>query len=342
MSFPLNKRFLRAFTEPTQTPPPIWLMRQAGRYLPEYKKLRARVADFQELCHTPELAVEVTLQPIRRFDFDAAIIFSDILLLPAALGQTLHFKDGQTPRLQPALRQAKDLSLLHDKGLLDALAPTLEALALAKTKLPAHTSLIGFAGAPWTVATYMTQGQAEAKLFHYRDPDSFAMLLDILTDATITYLTAQVEAGAETVQLFESWAGDLPEDVFRRCSLQPIARIAKALRQKFPSLPILLFSKGSGVLQKLYATETDVSGISIDSATPCSWARDEIQPHKLVQGNLDPYLLLAGGAQMERQIDNIIEQLSGGAFIFNLGHGILPTTPIEHVERLVERVRASR
>ena len=340
----LDKPFLQAF-ENSVIPPPLWLMRQAGRYLPEYRKLRSKVSNFQELCNTPDLAVEVTLQPIKRFGFDAAIIFSDILLLPSALGQDLHFEEGSAPRLTPAIRMNEDLMYLHEDNYLSYLSPTLDAIAITRSRLSKETSLIGFAGAPWTVATYMTRGdsvsdtRAEAKLFYYRDKEGFARLLDILTRATIGYLIKQVESGADAIQLFESWAGDLPESVFRDCSLKPIIVITKSLREKYPDLPILLFSKGSGLLQKLYAIETDISAISIDSATPLPWARDELQSHKLVQGNLDPYALLAGGQHMEDEIDNIMEHLSGGRFVFNLGHGILPPTPIEHVARLVELVR---
>ena len=339
-----DRPFLRAF-EGSVTPPPLWLMRQAGRYLPEYRKLRSKASNFQELCNTPDLAAEITLQPIERFGFDAAIIFSDILLLPSALGQELHFEDGSAPCLAPAIRKDGDLARLHEDNCLSRLTPTLEALAIVRSRLPKETDLIGFAGAPWTVATYMTRGdftgdaRAEAKLFYYRNAEGFTRLLDILTRTTVSYLAKQVEAGADAIQLFESWAGDLPENVFRDCSLKPIAVITKSLRKKYPALPILLFSKGSGLLQKLYATETDISAVSIDSATPLSWARDELQPHKLVQGNLDPYALLAGGSHMEREIDNIMEHLSPGRFIFNLGHGILPATPIENVNHLIKRVR---
>ena len=337
-------KLLQAF-EGTVTPPPLWLMRQAGRYLPEYRNLRSRVSNFQQLCNTPELAVEITLQPIRRFGFDGAIIFSDILLLPSALGQKLRFQDGSAPQLMPAIRDNKDLTCLNEDNYLPRLEPTLNALALARLRLSSEINLIGFAGAPWTVAAYMTRGnssgdvRAEAKLFYYRDAKGFTRLLDMLTRTTIVYLSKQIEAGADIIQLFESWAGDLPEDVFRSCSLKPIAEITKALQKQYPQIPILLFSKGSGMLQKLYVTETDISAISIDSATPLSWARDELQPHKLVQGNLDPYALVAGGSHMERDIDNIMEYLSGGRFIFNLGHGILPNTPVENVERLIKRVR---
>ena len=340
-----GKPFLRAFDRRNPPAmPPVWLMRQAGRYLPEYRRLRARAASFQDFCSRPELTIEATLQPIRRFGFDAAIVFSDILLLPAALGQELRFEENRGPRLFPVLRRAEDIAALHKDDFLSRLAPTLETLAAVRARLPAETSLVGFAGAPWTVATYMTRGesdvpQGEAKLFHYRDADGFAALLDLLTEATAVWLEAQVEAGAEAVQLFESWAGDLPEHVFRRCSLEPVARIAKRLRERFPSLPIVLFCKGCGLLQRQYADETEISGISIDSATPCSWARQEIQPRKLVQGNLDPWLLLCGGEAMERQVAHILGELSGGPFVFNLGHGVLPATPPEHVARLVELVR---
>ena len=344
-----DKPFLRAFDSRLSpaVPPPVWLMRQAGRYLPEYRRLRARAGDFQEFCRRPELALEATLQPIRRFGFDAAIVFSDILLLPAALGQELRFEEGRGPRLSPALGCAADLSRLDAGGFLSRLAPTLETLSLARARLPAQTGLIGFAGAPWTVATYMTRGedavqQGEAKLFFYRDADGFAALLDLLAETTAAWLEAQVEAGAEAVQLFESWAGDLPEELFERCSLAPVARIAGRLRARFPRLPVLLFSKGCGLLQRRYVTDAGVSGLGIDSATPCSWARREIQPRALVQGNLDPWLLLCGGAPMERQVGRILDELAGGPFVFNLGHGVLPATPPAHVARLVELVRGHR
>lgn len=342
-----DRPFLQAF-ENSVRPPPLWLMRQAGRYLPEYRKLRSKASNFQELCNTPDIAAEITLQPVERFGFDAAIIFSDILLLPSALGQELRFEEGSAPCLAPAVREGVDLARLCEDNYLSRLTPTLDALAIARFRLPKETGLIGFAGAPWTVATYMTRGdftgdaRAEAKLFYYRDAESFTCLLEILTRTTVGYLAKQVEAGADAIQLFESWAGDLSENVFRECSLKPIATITKSLRKKYPALPILLFSKGSGLLQKLYVTETDISAISIDSATPLSWARDELQPCKLVQGNLDPYALLAGGPHMECEIDNIMEYLSLGRFVFNLGHGILPATPIKNVERLVKRVREYR
>ena len=344
-----DKPFLRAFESRLSpaAPPPVWLMRQAGRYLPEYRRLRAQAADFREFCRRPELALEATLQPVRRFGLDAAIVFSDILLLPAALGQELHFGESRGPRLSPALGRVEDLSCLRAENFLAALEPTLEVLASARARLPRQTGLIGFAGAPWTVATYMTRGdsdaqQGEAKLFFYRDAQGFAALLDLLTETTAAWLEAQVQAGAEAVQLFESWAGDLPEDLFRRCCLEPVARIVERLRRRFPRLPILLFCKGCGLLQKRYVTDTGISGLSIDSATPCSWARSEIQPHMLVQGNLDPWLLACGGERMERQVDHILGELAGGPFVFNLGHGILPTTPPEHVARLVGLVRRHR
>lgn len=346
----MNKPFLEVFESrrPISSPPPIWLMRQAGRYLPEYRELRARVSEFKELFNTPELAVKITLQPVHRFGLDAAIIFSDILFLPVALGQELHFEKNERPKLLPAIGGAGDLARLRDNISHVPHKPTLEALSLVRARLPSTTSLIGFAGAPWTLATYMTRGekrgepQGEAKLFYYRDSKTFVALLELLVEATISSLSAQVEAGAEAVQIFESWAGDLPEDVFRQCSLEPVSRIAKSLRGSFPNLPILFFSKGSGVLQRLYATDTELSGISIDSATPRQWARRVIQKHKVIQGNLDPYLLVTGGEKMDQQIDDILTDLGQGPFIFNLGHGVLPMTPPENVARLVERVRKGR
>lgn len=350
MSFDKSKPFLQAFDlqRPVQSPPPIWLMRQAGRYLPEYRKLRSQVGDFKELCNTPKFSVKITLQPINRFLFDAAIIFSDILFVPEALGQKLYFIENKRPILQPAIKKAKDLAYIHNDISNVSHLPTLEALSLVKAQLPKTTTLIGFAGAPWTLATYMIRGdedgepQTEAKSFYYRDQKAFATLLDLLVEATISYLSSQVESGAEAVQIFESCVADLPEDLFRQCSLKPISRIASSLRRSFPELPILLFSKGSGLLQKLYALDTEVSGISIDSATPRDWAKREIQTHKLLQGNLDPSLLLTGGERMIHQIDDILEKFENGPFIFNLGHGVLPNTPPENVARLVERVRTRK
>ena len=342
-----EKPFLRAFApHPPRSAPPLWLMRQAGRYLPEYRRLRASIDDFQEFCNTPRLAVEATLQPIRRFGFDAAIVFSDILLLPAALGQVLRFEEKRGPRLFPALGGREDLSCLSMDDFLSRLAPTLETISKARAWLPKETTLVGFAGAPWTLATYMTRGEGDvqqgaAKSFCYRDSEGFGMLMDMLTEATSAYLEAQIEAGAEAVQLFESWGGDLPEDLFRLCSLDPVARIAKRLRARFADIPILLFSNGCGILQRQYA-DTEISGISIDSATPCAWARQEIQRRKLVQGNLDPWLLLCGGERMEQRVEHIVKELGDGPFIFNLGHGVLPATPPEHVARLVELLRGNR
>lgn len=319
-------------------------MRQAGRYLPEYRRLRAQAEDFVSFVANPKLAAEATLQPIQRFGFDAAIVFSDILLLPAALGQTLHFTEERGPRLAPPVTTGADLIRLTPENLLAGLSPTLETLALARSRLSSETALIGFAGAPWTVACYMCRGETDAlpgaaKCFWYREEENFRHLLDLLTHATIDYLKAQVEAGADAIQLFESWAGELPPELFRAVSLAPLSRIAAALRETYPRLPILLYSRGGGILQRLYL-ECPVSALGLDTATPLDWARDELQPHVAVQGNLDPCLLLCGGEAMERQVDRILTTLAGGRFIFNLGHGILPNTPPAHVERLVKLVRA--
>ena len=326
------------------SPPPLWLMRQAGRYLPEYRAVRAEVGSFMGLCLDPEKATEVTLQPIRRFDFDAAIVFSDILMVPYALGRNVRFVEGEGPRLDPI--DADGIGVLDTGPVADALRPVFETVAMVRAGLAAEKSLIGFCGAPWTVATYMVAGrgtpdQAPARTLAAREPALFQRLIDRLVDASVVSLAGQLEAGADVVQIFDSWAGVLNEPDFDRWSIAPIREIVTRLRRLVPGARIIGFPKGAGLRLERFARETGVDGIGIDWTTPLDYARDRLQPVAAVQGNLDPIVLLAGGDALDRAVDTILAGLGDGRFIFNLGHGILPETPIPHVERLVARVRGA-
>jgi len=337
------KPLLRALAGETCDPPPIWLMRQAGRYLPEYRALRARAAGFLEFCFDPDLAVEATLQPIRRFGFDAAILFSDILVVPHALGQPVRFAEGHGPLLEP-LRSKADIDRLTAAPLRERLAPVFETLRRLKGSLPPATTLIGFAGAPWTLASYMIEGTGGGEFLHprrmaYEAPMLFGGLIDLLIECIFDYLCAQIEAGAEVIQIFDSWAGLLSEPERRRWSLAPLRRIAERLREAHPSVPVILFPRGVGLLYREFARASGAAAVSLDSGVPLDWAATELQPHVALQGNLDPVLLLADGAALEREVECIRTRLGAGPFIFNLGHGILPQTPVGHVERLVELVR---
>lgn len=339
----MAKPVIQALQGRKTSTPPIWLMRQAGRYLPEYRDVRAKAGSFLTLCYTPELAAEVTLQPIRRFGFDAAIIFADILLVPDALGQKLWFEDNHGPRLEPldGVRGLGHLSL--DRVSLH-LAPVYEAVAKVRAQLPAETALIGFAGAPWTVATYMCEGKgsqdhAAARSFAYRDGAGFAQLMDLLVEATIVHLLAQIEAGADVVQLFDTWAGALDEDGFARWCTAPARRIVDALKDRHPHVPVIGFPRGAGARLEAYVRDSKVDGIGLDSGVPLDYARRMLQPHGCVQGNLDPLRLVAGGASLHSQVRAICDAWHARPFIFNLGHGIVPQTPIEHVEALVKLVR---
>jgi uroporphyrinogen decarboxylase len=323
--------------------PPVWLMRQAGRYLPEYRKVRGQVGGFLDLCFTPDLAVEVTLQPIRRFAFDAAILFSDILVVPHALGQTVSFREGEGPVLTP-IRTADDVARLQRDRLPEILAPVYETVRRLAASLPDQVALIGFAGAPWTVATYMVEGGTSrdfhrTKLWAYRDPEGFAVLIDRVTEATIDYLRSQIEAGAEIIQLFDSWAGVLPEAEFDRWVIEPTRRIVAALRASHPDLPIIGFPRGAGALYPRYFAQTGVTAVSLDTSVPCSWARTALQTLGPVQGNLDPLALVAGGTALANAAAAILDALAAGPFVFNLGHGIVPETPPEHVAELVAQVQ---
>jgi uroporphyrinogen decarboxylase len=341
-----NNAILRVLSGERCWPPPMWLMRQAGRYLPEYRAVREKAGSFLDLCFNPELAAEVTLQPIRRFGFDAAILFSDILVVPHALGQQVSFAAGEGPRLAPVIGR-DGLRIVAAKIDLEALRPVFEAIRIVRDKLSREVALLGFCGAPWTVATYMVAGcgtpdQAPARLFAYRDPEAFAKLIDILVEASVDYLAVQLEAGVDAVQLFDTWAGVLGPDEFARWCLAPARRIVAGLRQRIPSAKIIGFPRGAGTLLKAYVESVDVDAVGLDWMIDRGFARDEIQHRRPVQGNLDPLALLAGGAALDRGTDAILELLGGGPLIFNLGHGILPETPIAHVERMIARVRERR
>ncbi|MEO8453232.1 MAG: uroporphyrinogen decarboxylase [Gemmatimonadota bacterium] len=324
------------------TPPPIWLMRQAGRYLPEYRAIRSKVPSFLDMCLNPELATEVTLQPIRRFGFDGAILFSDILMTPFALGRSVRFVEGEGPRLDPI--DAAGISGLAIKQVEMALAPLFETISRVREALDPDKALIGFCGAPWTVATYMVAGrgtpdQAPARTLAAREPEMFRRLIEHLIEASVISLTGQLRAGADVVQIFDSWAGILNDRDFDRWSIAPAAEIIRRVREAIPAARVIGFPKGAGLRLGRYAHETGVDAIGIDWTVPVSYARETLQPFAAVQGNLDPIVLLAGGEPLDRAIDALLDGLSGGRFIFNLGHGILPETPIAHVERLVGRVR---
>ena len=337
------RRMLSVFDGVALSPPPIWLMRQAGRYLPEYKATRATAGGFLDLCYNPALAAEVTLQPIRRYGFDASILFSDILVVPDALGQPVRFVEGEGPRLDP-LKSGADIAKLSIAGAAKKFAIVAETVQRLRQDLPKETALIGFCGAPWTVATYMIGGegskdQAVARSFAYRDPVSFQALMDVLVDASVVYLDGQVKAGADLLQIFDSWAGSLPEDQFDAWVIAPTKRLVAEMKRRHPSVPIIGFPRGAGVHGARFARETGVDGVSCDTAMPLGQIRATLSGKTVVQGNLDPLLLVAGGAPMEKQVREIVGTLGVNPFIFNLGHGIVPETPPAHVARLVELVR---
>ncbi|MEX1036006.1 MAG: uroporphyrinogen decarboxylase [Sneathiella sp.] len=343
MSASKNKPLLKSLSGEITQRPPFWLMRQAGRYLPEYRETRAKAGNFLDLCYNPELAEEVTLQPLRRYGMDAAILFADILLVPHALGQSLAYKEGEGPVLDP-IRSASELGRLDLSAIHKILNPVYETVARLSQSIPKDCTLIGFAGAPWTVATYMVEGRgskdyANIKHWAYSDPDGFSILMDILVEATIEYLLKQVAAGAEVIQLFDTWAGVLPDDEFKKWTIEPTRRIVEGLRARHPDLPVIGFPKGVGGNIIAFVRETGVTAVSLDPGTPLDWAAREVQSLLPVQGNLDPMLLVTGGAAMEKRIEIILETLGKGPFIFNLGHGIVPQTPPENVARLSELIR---
>ena len=326
-------------------PPPIWLMRQAGRYLPEYRELRAKAGSFWAMSNTPELAAEITLQPIRRFDFDAAIIFSDILTVPVALGCPVEFEAGEGPRMTPVTSSdGFDRDPAHWEK---SLAPAYETLKLVRRGLGPEKTLIGFAGAPWTLATYLAAGrgrdeQKAAKLWGYRDPEGFTALLDALGECVAFHLIRQLDAGADVVQLFDSWASGLPWHVYARWVVEPAKKIVARIRTAHPQAKIIGFPRASTLAgYELYARETGVDAVSLDTSAPMNWARDSLSKLVALQGNLDPITLISGGRALDESVDEIVKAMRGTRFIFNLGHGILQETPISHVEQLVKRVRSA-
>jgi uroporphyrinogen decarboxylase len=344
--FRSDKPVLEVLSGGRRAVPPVWMMRQAGRYLPEYREVRARAGGFLNLCFTPELAAEVTLQPVRRFGFDAAILFSDILVVPHALGRAVRFETGEGPRLDP-LNRIEDINALPRKADARVFAPIYETLRLVKRELDPNVTLLGFCGAPWTVATYMIAGQgtsdqAPARLFAYREPASFSRLVDVLVDACIDYLSAQFEAGADAVQLFDTWAGILPPHEFARWSIEPAKRIVSGVRAKIPNAKIIGFPRGAGALLPDYVEQTGVDAVSIDWTAEPRLIRERVQREVAVQGNLDPLALIAGGDALDRAVDEVLASYGQGRLIFNLGHGIQPETPIAHVEQMLRRVRENR
>jgi uroporphyrinogen decarboxylase len=339
-----TKPFLEVLAGHRQATPPIWMMRQAGRYLPEYRELRAKAGGFLDLCFTPEYATEVTLQPIRRFNFDAAIIFSDILVIPHALGRAVRFEAGEGPRLDP-LDTPEKVASLSAQADFSKLEPVYEALRRVRRELDAKTALIGFCGAPWTVATYMVAGQgtpdqAPARMMAYRHPEAFEKIIDVLIENSIRYLVGQLKAGADCLQIFDTWAGVLPPREFARWSIEPARRIVAGVRKEIPGAKIIGFPRGAGALLPEYVETTAIDGVSIDWAAEPSLIRQRVQNRVAVQGNLDPLALIAGGAALDRAIDDVLANYAEGRLIFNLGHGILPETPIAHVEQMIKRVRA--
>jgi uroporphyrinogen decarboxylase len=339
------KPFLDVLAGRAAKPAPVWLMRQAGRYLPEYRALRGQARNFLDFCFTPKLAIEATLQPIRRYDLDAAILFSDILTVPWALGQKVEFLEGEGPKLEP-IRSIEGLARLDPAGVTDRLRPVYDTVSGVASALPAHTALIGFAGAPFTVAAYMVEGGgsrdfALTKRWAMQDPKAFDSLVGIVVQATIEHLSAQIVAGAEAVQLFDSWSGVLAEAEFRRLVIEPTRLIATALRVRHPSVPLIGFPRGAGGMLPAYAAETGVTAVGLDTQVPLRWALDALPPSMPAQGNLDPVALEVGGTALADGVGAILERTAGRPHIFNLGHGVMQTTPPDHVAELVRLVRQS-
>lgn len=341
------KPLLRALSGEAVWPPPMWLMRQAGRYLPEYRAVREKAGGFIALCTNPELAAEVTIQPIRRYGMDGAILFSDILIVPWALGQDLRFAEGEGPVLAP-LRDAAGLAALDPVRLRERAAPIFETVRQVRAGLAAahpRTALIGFAGSPWTVAAYMVEGHG-SRDFHtarglaYSDPNLFGRLIRLLVEATTDYLLAQIEAGAEAVMLFDSWAGMLPPAQFRRWVIEPSVLILRGVRRAYPAIPVIGFPRLAGPLIGEYATRTGVNAVAMDTAMDPRFAAQAVPANVALQGNLDPLALVAGGVALETEARQILAAMRGRPFVFNLGHGIEKITPPEHVAQLVRLVRS--
>jgi uroporphyrinogen decarboxylase len=342
---PVHKPLLDVLNGNRQPIPPVWMMRQAGRYLPEYMAIRKTVDSMLDMCFAPELAAEVTLQPVRRFGFDGAILFSDILVVPHALGRQVRFETGEGPRLEPLDDPAAMMKLAASADDV-VLAPIYETIRRVKAELPAAVTFLGFCGGPWTVATYMVAGrgtpdQGPARIFAYRHPEAFAHLIDILVKASANYLIRQLRAGVDAVQIFDTWAGILPPDEFERWCVAPTKQIITDVRRAVPNAKIIGFPRGAGSKLKTYVETIELDAVGLDWMVGLDFARD-IQSRCPVQGNLDPVVLRAGGAALDRGIDAILQSLGSGPLIFNLGHGILPDTPIAHVEQMLKRVRGTK
>lgn len=336
------KSLLRTLNGEIRNTPPLWLMRQAGRYLPEYRKIREQSSSFLELCYTPKLAAEITLQPIKRFGFDAAILFSDILVVPHALGQPLCYVEGKGPVLEPLI----ELTKLDFVKVESHLEPIFRTIELVKENLPDDVTLIGFAGAPWTVAAYMIEGGASREFEKVRrvslkEEETFENLIDILVEVTLFYLGGQIKSGAEVIQLFDSWAGILPPAQFHKWAIEPTRKIVAGLKQSHPHVPVIGFPKGAGNNLPEYVEKTGVDAVGLDYAVPCRWVNDALEKKIPVQGNLDPAILSASLKETVLETKRIMKEFSGRPHIMNLGHGILPETPIEHVHAMVEAVRES-
>jgi len=340
----MTHKLLRALAGETLPVPPVWMMRQAGRYLPEYKATRAQAGDFLSLCYTPELAAEVTLQPIRRFGFDAAILFADILLIPQALGADLWFVTGEGPRLSTITDGAGVAALKPAEDVHDRLSPIYETVRILKRELPADVPLIGFAGAPWTVATYMIAGrgtpdQAPAHAMKAEAPEAFAALMERITEATVEYLSAQVRAGADCVKLFDSWAGSLQGAEFDRWCLEPAQRVVAALKARHPGLPVIVFPREAGARFEGFAAATGADCVALDQSVEGGWAAAHVQRDGCVQGNLDPRHLVTGGPALDAAVREVRQAFAGGPHVFNLGHGITPDADPENVARMIEVLR---
>ena len=339
-----QKPILRALAGERLPVPPVWMMRQAGRYLPEYRATRAQAGDFLSLCYNPDLAAEVTLQPIRRYGFDAAILFADILLVPQALGADLWFVTGEGPRLSTITDAAGVAALKPTDAIHEVLNPVYETVRILSRELPPEVTLIGFAGAPWTVATYMIAGrgtpdQGPAHAFKTADRAAFTALIERITDATIEYLSAQIAAGAEVVKLFDSWAGSLKGADFDDFALAPAKRIIAAIKARHPGIPVIAFPREAGPRYAGFARATGADGLALDNSVSAEWAAAEVQKDGCVQGNLDPALLVKGGAMLETEPRRIVQAFSNGPHIFNLGHGITPEADPENVHRMLAAIR---
>lgn len=341
MSATSHKKLLSVLQGNQELIPPIWLMRQAGRYLPEYRELRAQKGGFLELAYDSDAATEITIQPIRRFGFDAAILFSDILVVPHAMGQELWFETGEGPRLDPRLAQSELNGLTANP---ERLSPVLDTVRKVSAALPNETTFLGFAGSPWTVATYMVHGQgskdqSEARRMAYAEPDRFSALIEAIITTTVDYLSGQINAGVDAVQLFDSWAGSLSPAQFEKWVIAPNAEIVRRLKVLHPDVPIIGFPKGAGGKLAAYAEGTGVDALGLDETIDPHWANRELPNGLPVQGNLDPLVLISGGNDLIKAVENILSAFRDRPHIFNLGHGILPDTPIEHVEHLLSQIR---